>query len=916
MRAPMILTALFLSLSSAAADGLAQAVPVAGNAWQIELADVTGDGSDELVYATYDGRVCAQRIDTNEVLWEYQTGSFPYDLAAADVTDDGRAEAFCASADGKLYAISADGALLWTHETVAPLYQVAVAHMDGGARVLTGGVTRDLICLAPDGRVQARVPHERVVRLIEAGDTDADGEDEVVMVSHLGDRWVYEGPDLQQSYFDNTMRPVSDGVEAARGIWRPYWMSLEDMDADGATEMLLGSGFYNANGIRAYDNDGALLWDRPAGFTFRDGTHYSHTELVGMDVLPAPGKEIVAINARRLFLLDGEGNELAVAAALPSFTDIEAQPGTPPVVWLASSPNGEDRVYRVTMSEGWVEDVEGLQWEGRMAEVTANLDRIYRQVLAYEGEAPDRGEQYMHFVSGGQPETPDKIRAHFGVIDFYRKQFPYDNQRFAMSINMMEPETVPGFTDRYAGNPRAVPGEELPKLLAETCEADGIPFVAGIGHSSTPWITLQTAEAILEACPNTLVAFATYEDEQDVETLAHYLEDFWIPLMDLCRQYGKQAIMVEKAAWWITTPAVERFKPIFDGGYADVMVPSVEDSNSRSPELNLSGRVALYMSGGAQRWVARTISDELCWNRYFEWEFPQSGHPFLRRQLSQAALGASLFRWNIPTHTYPPELQFAAKSPEDMILHPFGEETIGIIGHLLGKGLLVPPKPDELLNVSPRVIAMEEPAPEFYAEAHNGHGHREFAWSDAQAASPLEGVACHWGMAPTREHYIGSYLMGQQRHYGNFVPSAPWGFPLIAPEYALGQGLVPRECDWRTDGVVFHHDGEALTGAEAREEVLADFASAAETLPFRLEGDAFMQANRLGEGRVRIILIDPGFLDPADRDVTLHVPDEVATLVDLLSGEPIGLENGSARLIVPAGAFRLLEARTATADGD
>ncbi len=73
-----------------------------------------------------------------------------------------------------------------------------------------------------------------------------------------------------------------------------------------------------------------------------------------------------------------------------------------------------------------------------------------------------------------------------------------------------------------------------------------------------------------------------------------------------------------------------------------------------------------------------------------------------------------------------------------------------------------------------------------------------------------------------------------------------------------------------------------------------------------------MQAWRAGEGKVRVILIDPGFLDPAERDVTLHVPVEVEKLKDMLSGEAIGVEDRTAGVTVPAGAFRLLEA---TANG-
>jgi len=85
---------------AAEAAGLAAAVPVAGNAWHLALADVTGDGRGEIIYACYHGKVCCQDERSGQVLWQYETGAFPYHLAAGDVNGDGRAETFVASADG------------------------------------------------------------------------------------------------------------------------------------------------------------------------------------------------------------------------------------------------------------------------------------------------------------------------------------------------------------------------------------------------------------------------------------------------------------------------------------------------------------------------------------------------------------------------------------------------------------------------------------------------------------------------------------------------------------------------------------------------------------------------------------------------------------------------------------------------
>jgi len=892
---------------AAEAAGLAAAVPVAGNAWHLALADVTGDGRGEIIYACYHGKVCCQDERSGQVLWQYETGAFPYHLAAGDVNGDGRAETFVASADGSLYALGPDGALLWTHTTRAPLYHVALARLADAVWVLTGGVDRNLYVLKPDGEVVKTLPQDRVVRLIGAGDLDGDGEEEVVCVAARGEVQALKGAELEQLWRTRT-GPIVDGEEKP-GKWRrkDEFQSLEvaDLDGDGRCELLFGLGCHAACGIRVLSCDGTLRWDKADGLTgFRDGTVYSHTEVTACDLDPAPGQEMIALNARRLFVFDAEGNELTSAVAPIAFTDIRA--ATPakgtPELWLGSSPNGDDRIYRMRPAEGWEDAFGGLQREGKMRRITENLAKLREQIAAYEGMAPP-GSRYVHIVAGGQPNTPGKLAWMPDVIEWYRERFPYESCIFAVGISVAADELVPGFfKPDHRTQGRRLPPADIVALL-RVLEESETHFIVNMGHGCEPQIALETAEAILRACPEYCLGFRCSENSDYGDRLEHYFNDYWFPLMDLCKEYEKKAILVEKGAWWIAVPAMARFRKLVDGTYADVLVPSVEDSNSRSPELNLAGRAGLFAAGAVNQWSARTIADELCWNRYFEWEFPMTGHPFLRRQLAAVALGARFFEYSHTLHWYTQERERRPTVVATELIEP--------LVHMLGKGLLVPPERQDMLGVSPCAIRMRQPSEQFLTEAFNFHHHDDFAWSEEEAASPFEGIACHWGAAPVRENYVGHYLFEQDRHYGNFVPATPFGFPLIVPEFVELSGAAAQDCAWETDGRHFYDDGRALSGIEARPQVLESFEDAARGLPFRAEGHVFLQAQRIDEATVRMILIDPGFLDPDDREVALHVRSArpVRELVDLLSGASLEVSNGVARVTVPAGAFRLLEAR-------
>ena len=900
LRSAAVVLLLSASCSAGQAVGLAWSNQAAGNAWHVELADVTGDGKREMVYACYDGAVCCQRQGSGEMVWTCATGAFPYDLATYDVDGDGRAETFVASSDGHLYAIGHDGSRRWVLETPAPLYQVALARVAQKPWIFTGGVERKLYVLNADGRVLKTFEYRRVVRLVRAGDLDGDGRDEVVVANHIGQVQALKGPALG-TLWRARLRPIVDRKEI-KGIWRPYSLCLDDLDRDGRCELLFGSGFYNACGVRLLGSDGQLLWDKPDGFHFRDGNHYSHTALVGCDVTPDQGREIVGLNARRLFVFNRKGKLLASAAASVSFTDIfvaNSGAGQAEVV-LASSPNGDDQVYRVRLSEGWKSAFAALDRSGQMLRITRNLDKLREQIAAYRGAAAPTGK-YIITVSGGQPNTPRKIRSHFGVFDFYRKHFPYDNCVFTMTINVAAKEGVPGFfrPDKRTMS-RRVPAADIPELL-KTAGHGKVHFLVAVGHGCEPQITLETAEEILRACPRYCLGFMCSENTRYDERLEHYLVDYWYPLMDICKRHGKKAILIEKGAWWATIPAMKRFRKLVDGTYADVLVMSVEDSNSRCPELNLAGRAGLFLTGACNTWSARSISDELCWNRYWEWEFPMTGHPFLRRQMAQALLGARVFEFHLHMHTLGRDRAFTR----------LGEESSVMLIHMLGKGLLVPPRPDDMLGLSPVAIRMREPNASFLAEAYNMHQHQRFTVDLEEGGSPFEGLACHWGAAPVRKNYVGSYLFGQDRHYGTFVPATRFGFPAIVPAFIEMKRLPWAKSAWATDGRWLYDGEERLSGVDARPRVLDSLRRGAEQLPFRAEGHVFMQAQTMGEDAVRLTLIDPGFLDPADRDVTLRVQSKraVRELVDLLTGKPIQLAKGRACFTVPAGAFRILEAR-------
>ena len=72
--------------------------------------------------------------------------------------------------------------------------------------------------------------------------------------------------------------------------------------------------------------------------------------------------------------------------------------------------------------------------------------------------------------------------------------------------------------------------------------------------------------------------------------------------------------------------------------------------------------------------------------------------------------------------------------------------------------------------------------------------------------------------------------------------------------------------------------------------------------------DVFFHVVQVEPNEYRIFAIDPGWLDPAQRQIDVHiqVPGEF-TVRDLLGGEQLEVKDRRFRLTVPAGSVKVIE---------
>jgi hypothetical protein len=582
-------------------------------------------------------------------------------------------------------------------------------------------------------------------------------------------------------------------------------------------------------------------------------------------------------------------------------------PGSPRgSVILGSSPNGDDNLYRLSFEPGWEKSLESLTRHGFMARAGQTLKQLGDAAAAWRGEPMPGAEAPFdvvvrhHMWSGPDLE---KVDSWIAEVRDYEKQFPYARIRFATAFwpgekaPLLRPDGKPWGRDQRLAHDLT---REQIVAGARRFETAGCHFWVQVGHGCDPHLEVATVAAMLDAAPKTCLGFISAEDEQ-LDDVVYYFQHHVRPILDLCVKHGKRFIPRNKDVWWAHWPADSTLRElIFNGRYHSVLLPSVEDSNSRSSEVNLAARVGLWLDGQVDDWASRCSADWFCAGRPWEWEYVMAGHPQLRYYVSQAMLGARVFMM----------LNGERENQGDRWTRVGSEGTATFL-HLLGRGVITPPRRDQLQAISPVALILQQPSERFQRHGANGH-HEEFWGADGsdQQAWAFDRLDTYWAMAPLPATDVATYLWGRTRRDAAHLPvTSPHGFVCLLP------GGPPQSSGrwttlWTTDGDGLSKAGRSYSLTDARTALLADLAAGGKQQPLSVQGEVFCQMVALAPDRLLVALVDPGWLNPADREVRLSPQSgQVWKLSDRLTGQTLGELRPPVSITVPAGGLRLLECR-------
>lgn len=434
-----------------------------------------------------------------------------------------------------------------------------------------------------------------------------------------------------------------------------------------------------------------------------------------------------------------------------------------------------------------------------------------------------------------------------------------------------------------------------PDQIVETArrlDAAGEGFVVWSGHGHAVHMPLTTFKQMIEATPEHLWGLEFAEMEGVDDHMQEVVQQIILPVAELCRQHDKKVIFRNKNIFWNGTCYVPYWRHVLlDSGFQDVFIPALEETNCRTAELSLAGRVGLWLTGSFNQWSCRMVTDNANFDRMWEWAGQQVLNHHLRHLMSRAALGADVFFSSI--HQGP----FAAKLYDQLV--PFYD--------MLEKGIIHIPERDELLSVPDICLGMKSPPSSEYIR-HGTNGHNYTYPGDSHTQLVFDRLDCYWAAAPLQPYDFSRFGLGLDRRMCNFLPVMPYGLVPIIPDDVDLAGTRFRT-KISTDGQSYYNaEGTRVTPGVYQPTVEKLLKQSAARLPIRVTGNAHWSVVRLDPVHVRVTLIDPGYLDPADREVDIVLQHlQGVSCADILSGQKLPIEDNRIHVTVPIGTLRIVD---------
>ncbi|SDR70053.1 hypothetical protein SAMN05216503_0494 [Polaribacter sp. KT25b] len=838
-----------------------------------------------LYFSELSSNVSAYTLKGKE-LWNYKINkpSVIFEILAEDINKDGSDDLLAVAGNGIVYCINSDGNLLWqyTPDHKVRLSEIAVVKNDGKIQIFTGGNDGQLYELNAKGEQVSSIKIEGVIRKIESGKFISKNKESLFLMTYNHDkfRWEFMGildAETKQVLIETTIKKKE--LKDLTKIMVTD-ISVSDINKNGKDEILFFGDLSWTPMFFGLDGDFNIV-SRFKGDRKRDIQRYAH--LKGISLQPLKD-EIIMQYGGILYRIDLKGNLIETKGKKYDqlvFSDFVLDQKSKQLIATGEVDGGNGVYFFNLEKKNWLQTSQKLQ--GTMARVKDNLDKLYKQTLNFELPSYQKKSDKSWVMITKDAEDAKIKKLHGNDIKFVIQKSPKEATDRTYLVNKIGKSALKKDKRGKYEDTRAQIIQ-----MAKDYEAENQPFTFWAGHGNDPfYIQIETLEEILRVAPNTCYGFVYAEmDNVKDPRVIHFVNEYLPRLAKAIRKNNRAKLYFRyKNMFWAATSHLPLWKEMFfSGKYGDILVPASEDTSNRIQDLNLAGRIGMRNGGYVNDFAMRLIDDNPTSWRPLTPGGQNSVSPYLRQGVMMAAYGA----------------RYGVVSTSGFVEDP----GLNILFALMKSGVLPIVEKENITSIGSWHL-IKDIDPKLVHSVDTHHELKQYKKDDENAIFSVGQM--HWAGTDIPSHDYSKIALGVDYRWLNYMPEIPNGMVPIAPvesQKELLKSNIPFSISNGKQGFL---NSEFITAKKYKSTFKNIVESGAKQLPILVKGAAW-SAIKIDENHTRIILMDPGYIEPEERNVIITFQHRKPKSVsDILSKEDLKVTKSKMNLTVPAGSLRFID---------
>lgn len=888
----------------------------------------TKEDGNYLIGSSHEGKILAYNYD-GLALWVNElSGYMNHDIWCEDITGDGVDEILVSNADGSVYCLNSTGEILWDFKiNDAPMFSVCVLDVEGIPYIVCGGFDLSIYYLDASGELIKEIPSSTYSKETTWGHDappsgthvanfirkikQSDGTEDLVIHGCVNTNST-NGSLYFFKALDNLPYLIAD-PENAKPVGD---VRVSNYFGDGHEKILLGSStIHNTMDLSVYDQELDKMDYVPLSSKKNELGGHGY-RVIQTEIIPNEDSYVYfTLIGHTIALIPPSQNlnDVEILQCKYAFNDMWHDSENNRII-LGSSQSGGSAIHVIDYTNsGWKSAFEGISPPGKIQAILDNTQTLRDQLKSFTKPAWERDPKKVYFVSdlstNGVPsnlsDLVSEINENYdspilmGSKFMSKVQDPMDWNRDTMSNAF--------YRDRRDGRKQYVLSQDevLDLIVPHFNNYPGISTWGG--HGNDPFMySLQTKKAIIDGANGKKTVLIYPELENDSEDFSYVLDVLLYPLATYARERNTQIHIRTKHIFWQGAAHRDLWSRLNSGEFADIFVPTMEETGDKSQDISIAGRMGFWMSGAVNEWGTRAVPDNSSFGRLRQFSTQRLPNHHLRQIVYALASGG--------THL------------NNFIVD---REYTSLAWELVAKGALYVPNKSEILNISPVHISMTSEPDEYYM--NEGTNVKWLTFYDEEREENNKLVFSHlnatWMGAPVTDWDFSKYAANEKERRLNYIPAYNNGLVLITPVQngALAKNNVARGKltdhlhpfyrnimkEFITDGRNYiSSDGSQSFSAETYYETIkSEIENSASLLPITVTGDVGWVVAQTDSMHLRLTIIDGGYINPSRKSVKVHFNSiEPLNMKDLLTGENIELENqNSVDLEIPCGMFRFLD---------